>query len=153
MSAKILFVSSLPAERRQLKRMLPEYKVIAAPDFASAAKKIGSGDGIDIVLLDYTLPDRDILKFLREIKIEKTGKKLRTILLTGDSELGKTAGIIAAGANDYLRRPFGREALRARIELQLEILRQKRLQAPVIEERNLLFRTILEQAPLGIVIA
>lgn len=153
MSAKILFVSSLPAERRQLKRMLPEYKVIAAPDFASAAKKIGSGDGIDIVLLDYTLPDRDILKFLREIKIEKTGKKLRTLLLTGDSELGKTAGIIAAGANDYLRRPFGREALRARIELQLEILRQKRLQAPVIEERNLLFRTILEQAPLGIVIA
>lgn len=153
MSAKILFVSSLPAERRQLKRMLPEYKVIAAPDFASAAKKIGSGDGIDIVLLDYTLPDRDILKFLREIKIEKTGKKLRTLLLTGDSELGKTAGIIAAGANDYLRRPFGREALRARIELQLEILRQKRLQAPQIEERNLLFRTILEQAPLGIVIA
>ncbi|MGL5206484.1 MAG: EAL domain-containing protein [Acidaminococcaceae bacterium] len=153
MTAKILLFSDSKRERVIIQEMLSDYEVLEASCFFDAIEKIKTHSDIDIVLLDLAFADNSAFELLRLLEEMQRAEKLRLIILTEDKCLDKTAQALEAGANDYVRRPLTEEALKVRIDLQLEILRQKRLLAPKLEERNLLFKTIFEQAPIGIIIS
>ena len=153
MTAKILLISASKTENMHIQKTLSEYNIFAASCLLDASEKIARNEDIDLILLDLNLPDKgafDILKTLKQIKRAKT---LRTIVLTEDALLDKVAQALQAGANDYVRKPFSKGALKARIELQLEVLRQQKQANYEAEERDFLFKTIFEQAPIGIVVS
>lgn len=79
-----------------------------------AALARGADPAIDLLLLDLMLPGLDGIEVCRRLRVLRPG--LPVLMLTArGAEDDKVAGF-AAGADDYLSKPFGTRELLARIE-------------------------------------
>jgi DNA-binding response OmpR family regulator len=81
-----------------------------------AIERVAVG-GIDLVLLDLTLPDRDGLDVCRDLR--RVGSDVQIVMLTARSgELDLVVGL-DAGADDYVSKPFRVAELLARVRARL----------------------------------
>jgi DNA-binding response OmpR family regulator len=89
------------------------HEVTAVGD-GRAAVETGSSESFDLVLLDLMLPQLDGIEVCRRLR--QTRPTLPILMLTArGAEDDKVAGF-AAGADDYVTKPFGVRELLARIE-------------------------------------
>lgn len=93
----------------------PQVRVLEAYD-GSAALRIAREDPPDLVLLDVRLPSLDGLEVCRRLRAMPECDGTRIVLLTAagqaqDRELG-----MAAGADEYLTKPFSPLALMALVK-------------------------------------
>ena len=98
------------------------YNVVEAATAAEALAK--SGDGVDLVLLDYRLPDGDGLSVLKKIK-ERTPDTL-VILLTAYSNIDTAVEAMKQGAYHYANKPFNLDEIALLVEKALETTRLRR---------------------------
>jgi DNA-binding response OmpR family regulator len=94
------------------------------PNLAEARKLIS--DTLDVVVLDWMLPDGQGIDFLKEIR--QKNKLLPVIMLTARTELIDKVVGLETGANDYMTKPFESRELIARIRVQLRdkhVLKEK----------------------------
>jgi len=71
-------------------------------------------ESFDLVLMDCEMPVMDGLSATSELRLsEAPGRRLPVIALTADATAEGRAACLAAGMDDYLAKPFTREALRA----------------------------------------
>lgn len=66
----------------------------------------------DVVLLDLSLPDGDGIEVLSELR---TWSDVPVLVLTGATDPRRMLAAFEAGADDYLRKPFGPDELLARL--------------------------------------
>jgi len=78
------------------------------------------GDRIELILLDWNLPEMDGLQYLQRLKQSAKHKNIPVIMLTAEHERTNVVQAIKAGACDYLVKPFSRELLNERIKNALE---------------------------------
>ncbi len=71
----------------------------------------------DLLLLDLTLPQRNGLDILRQIR--KEGMDLRVLILTSHNTVEDRVEGLRTGADDYLGKPFSFPELTARIDALL----------------------------------
>jgi DNA-binding response OmpR family regulator len=102
--------------RAILRRLLTVagYRVAEAPDGIAALTSL-QATAPDLVLLDIMLPDIDGLEVARRIRAEPTVARLPIIMLTGLLPAAEAVQGFAAGADDYVRKPFYADELLARV--------------------------------------
>jgi DNA-binding NtrC family response regulator len=98
------------------------YDVVEADTAADALAK--SEDGVDLVLLDYRLPDGDGLSVLKRIK-ERTPETL-VILLTAYSNVDTAVEAMKQGAYHYANKPFNLDEIALLVQNALETTRLRR---------------------------
>lgn len=72
-----------------------------------------------LVLLDYMLPDGTGLHFLSQIRSGWHASRLPIMMLTARSIQEDKLACLAAGANDYMTKPFSPRDLTARVKALL----------------------------------
>jgi len=82
-----------------------------------SAQALASDDDFDLLILDLSLPRKDGLEVLRELRA--AGQRLPVIVLTARSDPHDRVEGLETGANDYLPKPFHFEELVARVRVQL----------------------------------
>lgn len=98
----------------------------------------------DIIILDYSLPKRDGIKVLQEIRQKGINTPIIFLSVIGDTN--KKIIALDKGADDYITKPFSFDELKARVKTVLR--RPKEIENSVIEiggltldiEKHLVFR-------------
>ena len=99
------------------------YRVIEAETAAGALAKHDE-DGVDLVLLDYRLPDGDGLSVLKRIK-ERDPDTL-VILLTAYASIDAAVDAMKHGAYHFANKPFNLDEIALLVEKALETTRLRR---------------------------
>ena len=102
------------------------YDVSLATSGAQALELLRRGGAPDLILLDIDMPDMDGYETLSQIREILPLAETPVIFLTGIATSEAELTGLKLGAQDYIRKPFVRENLLARIELRLENGRQAR---------------------------
>ena len=90
------------------------YKVIWVEDGKSAIKTVKSRD-IDLIVLDFILPDMNGNEVCRWLKLNQDTKGIPIIMLTAQSSTTDKVASLTAGADDHLTKPYNESELNARI--------------------------------------
>jgi len=98
------------------------YRVVEAETAASAIKL--HAEGVDLVLLDYKLPDGDGLTVLKQIK--EADEDTLVILLTAHSTIDLAVEAMKNGAYHYANKPFNLDEIALLVEKALETTRLRR---------------------------
>jgi len=115
--ARVLVVDDEETVRNLLQRTLEEagYGVITAADGQEALDKVSQFD-VSLVLLDIKMPGLDGFQVLRLIR---KSSNVPVIMLTAVKEVTTVGDTLSLGADDYVRKPFRRRELLARIQAKL----------------------------------
>src|SRR5262245_46014942 len=98
------------------------YRVLEAETAEQALERVN--DGVDLVLLDYRLPDSDGLKVLKKIK--EDDPDILVILLTAFSSVDTAVEAMKAGAYHYANKPFHLDEIALLVEKALETTKLRR---------------------------
>jgi len=123
-NATILVVDDEPLIRWSLVERLRTdgYDVVEAPTGKEALQRVAAG--VDLVLLDYKLPDIDGVTVLRTIK--EHDPDVIVILLTAYATVDTAVEAMKIGAYHFANKPFNLDDISAMVERALETTRLRR---------------------------
>ena len=124
-SARILIVDDEQLVRWSLNERLTAagYDVFEAGLAADALERIGNGE-VDLVLLDFKLPDGDGLSVLKKIK--EMSPEIQVILMTGYSSVETAVEAMKLGAYHYVNKPFNLDEVELLVQKALETSQLRR---------------------------
>lgn len=93
------------------------FEVVEADSGVEALVQLKKMGGADIALLDWNMPEMDGFEFLRRVRQDDEFSDLRVMMVTTESEMSQVAKALDAGANEYLMKPFTKEALLEKLVL------------------------------------
>jgi len=96
-------------------------------------------DDVALVILDLTLPGRDGLAVLRDLRLHRPG--LPVIVLTARDDVADRVHGLDLGADDYIGKPFSLEELLARVRVQLRGVAQPRAAGLAVGQLTVDLRT------------
>jgi sigma-B regulation protein RsbU (phosphoserine phosphatase) len=133
---KVLAVEDDAATLSLLKGVLAkrDYEVLTVDRAGAALAAMREPGAPDLVILDRILPDGDGLEVCRKYRaLPGAGMKYIILLTVKGSKRDIVAGL-AAGANDYIIKPFDGEELLARVEVGVRFIElHKALTAKIAE--------------------
>jgi two-component system chemotaxis response regulator CheY len=110
---KAIVVDDSRSMRAIIARQLRElgFEVVEASNGRDTLAQLSQGGKIDLVLLDWNMPEMDGLEVLQIIRAEPAYAETRVMMVTTESEMSQVSVALDAGANEYLMKPFDRDAL------------------------------------------
>ncbi len=120
---KILVVEDDADQRVLVSSILRSGYLVAEAESLAAARAELERSPVDLVLSDWKLPDGDGNELLREVR--GTYPAVAFIVVTAYGTIARAVEAIRLGADDYLAKPFERQALLLAIE---KVLRSRRLE-------------------------
>jgi DNA-binding NtrC family response regulator len=94
-----------------------DYAVTLAETGEAGLARLGERP-FDLVLLDVSLPDRNGIELLREIRQRETA--LPVILITAYGSIDMARSAFKSGAQDYITKPWSNDELLAQVALAIE---------------------------------
>ncbi|HEY4210740.1 MAG TPA: ATP-binding protein [Steroidobacteraceae bacterium] len=132
---RILWADDNTDMRDYVSRLLaPAYEVIAVGDGQAALEAVR--DRLpDLVLSDAMMPRLDGFGLLKALRADERTRRLPVILLSARAGEESTVEGLAAGADDYLMKPFSARELLARVRTHVELAQQRRAWESELERR------------------
>jgi two-component system cell cycle response regulator len=122
------------------------YEVRSTVNGKTAWHEIRKGN-IQIAIVDWIMPKIDGAELCRKIREECESGYIYVIMLTVKSQKEDIRAGLAAGADDYITKPFDSEELRARLETGKRIIS---LQNELLESKKILERLATHDALTGL---
>lgn len=102
---------------KSLKKILEDEGLIAHLATTLKEARELTADSLDVIVLDWMLPDGQGIDFLRELRAKNTS--VPVIMLTARTDLIDKVLGLETGASDYMTKPFESRELVARVRVQL----------------------------------
>lgn len=114
-----LVVDDSRAMRSILTRLLSGlgFDVAQAGDGAEAMQVLDTGTRPDVVLVDWNMPVMDGLTFIKTVRSRDDLRDISLMMVTTESEQGQIVRALAAGAHEYVIKPFTDEVIAEKLSL------------------------------------
>ena len=158
---RVLLVEDDSDLRAYLTRLLTSdgWSVRGVPDAETALAAMDLTDGaVDLVITDVMLPGRSGLHLVEQLRHSSRNDRLPIIVLTARHGTAATSEGLAAGADDYITKPFSSQELLARVRANHELAKLRQSAVDEAEERASQIRNALDSnrmigTAVGIVMA
>nr|WP_314543472.1 ATP-binding protein [uncultured Massilia sp.] len=148
---RILIADDNNDMRAYLKSLLDPHAQVAVCADGEAAFAMLQADPEhlpDLLLSDVMMPKLDGFGLIARIRASEALRHLPVMLLSARAgEEAKVEGL-QAGADDYLVKPFAASELLARVQRQLELAAERRVQREELALRESYFRSLIDVAPV-----
>ena len=117
---KAMIVDDSRAMRSMLRRILIEngFEVVAEAENGrealAALERVGV---LDLALLDWNMPVMNGYELLCALRSDPKFSAMRVMLVTTETEASQILRALDAGADEYLIKPFAKEALREKLNV------------------------------------
>lgn len=78
---------------------------------------LDAGLEVDLACVDWNMPVMDGLQFVTEVRNDPTRRGITLMMVTTEAETAQIVKALAAGAHEYLIKPFTPDAIRDKLDL------------------------------------
>lgn len=99
--------------RSVIGRILRElnFEVVEAGNGREALEKLKANGKLDVALVDWNMPEMNGLEFVRAVRTELGDRTLPMVMVTTETEMDQVAKAMAAGASEYIMKPFTKDMI------------------------------------------
>jgi len=114
-----LIIDDSRAMRMILRRIVTGlgFEAIEAGHGREALDHLERGRVPDVCLIDWNMPVMDGYAFVTEVRSRPEWRHITLMMVTTESEHGQIVKALAAGAHEYVIKPFTPEAITEKLEL------------------------------------
>jgi two-component system, chemotaxis family, chemotaxis protein CheY len=115
---KCLVVDDSKVIRKVARHILEtmHFEVVEASDGQEALGHCSQGSP-DVILLDWNMPVMSGMDFLKAYRSSAAAPSAKVIFCTTENGISHIQAAIAAGADEYVMKPFDRETLEAKLQI------------------------------------
>ena len=93
------------------------FEVLEAGNGAEALDRLQKSDKVDIALVDWNMPEMNGYEFLCAARLNRAYDDTKIVMVTTETEIAQVKAALAHGANEYIMKPFTRDAVIEKIQL------------------------------------
>jgi len=82
-----------------------------------ALDQLEAGAEVDLACIDWNMPVMDGLTFVSQVRANPAWRHITLMMVTTEAEHGQIVRALAAGAHEYLIKPFTTDAIRDKLDL------------------------------------
>lgn len=107
------------AMRSILRRIVTElgFDCVEAADGQDALDKLAEGPIPDLALIDWNMPVLDGLSFVTHVRDNREWRDVTLMMVTTEGEHAQIVRALAAGAHEYVIKPFTPDAIQEKLQL------------------------------------
>jgi len=115
----VLVIDDSRTMRKLLSRALKEHscEVLEAEGGVSGLAQLRENPQIDLVMVDWNMPEMNGIQFVQELRADPNLSKVRIVMVTADSKMNQIQIALDAGANEYLIKPFTKESVGEKLQI------------------------------------
>ncbi|MBM3986656.1 MAG: response regulator [Planctomycetes bacterium] len=116
---RALVIDDSAVIRTVLTRILTKlgFEVVQAAHGKEALECLRGGPLPAIALVDWNMPEMNGYEFIRSVRQSSEWRDLPLMMVTTETEMEQVVKALAAGANEYLMKPFTPEMVEEKLQL------------------------------------
>ncbi len=118
-SAHALIIDDSRAVRTILKRILTGvgFRTSEATNGLEGLEVLSQHDDISIALVDWNMPQMNGYEFVKAVRANPANDELWLMMVTTETEMSRVVRAMAAGANEYVMKPFTEDVIIEKLKL------------------------------------
>ena len=117
---RAMVIDDSRAMRMILKRIVTKlnFEATEAGDGQEALDLLATMDEVpELALIDWNMPNMNGLEFVTKVRAEPRLREMTLVMVTTESEQSQIVRALAAGAHEYVIKPFTADAIRDKLAL------------------------------------
>lgn len=116
---RAMVVDDSRAMRHMLGKMLKGlgFEVSEAGNGREGVERLREAGPFDLALVDWNMPEMNGYEFVCAVRSDRSYDEMRVMMVTTETEMEQVQKALAAGANEYVMKPFTPAALTEKLAL------------------------------------
>jgi len=116
---KALVIDDSRTMRRIVSGILKDlgFETVDAEHGRAALDLLEDGLEVDLACVDWNMPVMDGLEFVTAVRANREWRDVTLMMVTTESEMNQIVRALAAGAHEYVIKPFTPDAIRDKLQL------------------------------------
>ena len=116
---RALIVDDSKAMRSIVGRIVKQvgFEILEASNGREGLEQLKSHGDVDLILVDWNMPEMNGIEFLQAVRAQPGSSAFKMLMVTTASDLAHINTAMEAGANEYLMKPFTKEAMVSKLQM------------------------------------
>lgn len=116
---RALVVDDSRTVRIVIRRILTElgFEVFEAGHGQEALDVLEKTGAVDVMMVDWNMPVMTGIELIRAVRGNKAYRDINIVMVTTETEMERVVQALAAGAHEYVMKPFNRELLVSKLSV------------------------------------
>jgi len=93
------------------------FEVVEAGNGREAMEQLQALGKVDLALVDWNMPEMNGFDFVRAVRAEHNYDGVLLMMVTTETEMDNVVRALAAGANEYVMKPFTQEVILEKLRI------------------------------------
>jgi len=93
------------------------FEVLEASNGREGIERLQATGSVDLALVDWNMPEMNGLEFIRTVRAEQSYDGVLLMMVTTETEMANVVRALAAGANEYVMKPFTQEIILEKLQI------------------------------------